>query len=207
MTCNLTPSHTEMRCHGVCTAFWKPVSKLWGRREIRLNIKFASNSIYITSSKRLYSVHTTFPQRLYSVHGCSMARKKWLQGLFWACPSSPVTLERRSHSVSTALKKSQIAKVSEYYLPLRMPLGVWYFGLANLLCPPWSETQNFFNTGIQRPEHRNVSRFNIRSTCQFKHKKLLWYEVNIWMKQHINIVADILSKTKDTCFRLWYDFL
>jgi len=43
------------------------------------NIKFASYSVYTTSTQRPYSVHTMFPRRLYSVHDASMARKQLLQ--------------------------------------------------------------------------------------------------------------------------------
>jgi len=43
------------------------------------HFKFASYSVYTTSSQRPHSVHTMFPQRLYSVHDASTARKQLLQ--------------------------------------------------------------------------------------------------------------------------------
>ena len=62
-------------------------------------IKFASYSVYTTSSQRPYSVHTTFPQHLYSVHDTSMVCKQMLQRVH----SMHMVRPQRSHGPHSVL--------------------------------------------------------------------------------------------------------
>jgi len=66
------------------------------------NIKFASLSVYTTSSQRPYSIHTTFPQRPYSVYDASTARKQLLQRVHGAHTARPQR-SQSAHSVLTAI--------------------------------------------------------------------------------------------------------
>ena len=52
---------------------------VWSLGNTSKNIKFDSNSVYMTSSNRHNRVNTTFPHHIYSVHDASTARKKLLQ--------------------------------------------------------------------------------------------------------------------------------
>jgi len=71
---------------------------VWSPRNTPKHIKFASYSVYTTSSQRPYSVHTTFPLRRYGVHDASTARKQLLQ-----CVHGALTARtQRAESVLTA---------------------------------------------------------------------------------------------------------
>jgi len=137
----LSPCHTKRRWHSVCTAFWKPVSALWTTPE---NIKFASYSVYTTSSQRPYSVHTTFPRRLYSVHDASTARKQlFTYLLFWTtlfCKHSDLFLlfeaiRQIIQQLFKCLKSSRTCNIcSVHWIAfLMMCLSLGLFLLNNLL--------------------------------------------------------------------------
>ena len=89
----------------------KPCQRAVGSpRNTTKNIKFASYSVYTTSSQRPYSVHTTFPQRLYSVHNVFTACKQLLQRIHGAhtarsrrAHGTHTTFSRRAHSVLKAI--------------------------------------------------------------------------------------------------------
>ena len=89
--------------NGVATAFVQRSKTMSARcgnaAKYALNIKFASYSVYTTSSQRPYSVHTTFPRCLFSVHNVFTARKQLLQRVHGA----HTTFSRRAHSVLKAI--------------------------------------------------------------------------------------------------------
>jgi len=68
------PPGSASECHSVCTAFRKPVTAVWGRREVHLNIpNLIVIACTLTPSQRPYSAYTTLPRRHYSVYEADRA--------------------------------------------------------------------------------------------------------------------------------------
>jgi len=102
----------------------KPCQRAVGSpRNTPKNIKFASYSVYTTSSQRPYSVHMTFPQRLNSVHDVFTARKELLQRVHGAYMArtqrshgAHTAFSQRAQSVLTAIIAFKIFYLSFYIL-------------------------------------------------------------------------------------------